>query len=499
MSDRPNIIFVLTDQQRADTMGAWGNEHMITPHMDALVARGVSFRNAFCPGATCMASRAAIFTGMYPHNTGIYSFHNWSQHRNWVHDLKDAGYWCTNIGKMHLEGHGVDDGFHERIKVENPTNLQRKNGGADDDWGRFLAHHGIERPNHRNRDDKEWMQKFQGVPWHLEERFHSDVFIGDAAVGWIESWRGDKPLFLEVGFTGPHEPWDPLVRHLEMYEGKDLPEAIWRDDELADKPPQHAAYQRAFIETTNEAQIDLRAATQEQIAEMRRHYYAKITTVDEQLGKVMAALEKRGMLDNSLLVFCSDHGEMLGDHRMPYKWLMYDSVTRVPLVVCDFRKDRGQSVSTVDDLVSLMDIAPTMLEAAGVEVPSYIEGRSLSPYLAGQVVEAREWVFCEDNYEVMMRGRDYKLVYYIGQEQGELYDLQKDPHELYNLWDNAAYRDVKTQMRLQLLEWLAASTYWNAGYRQTRNKRYTMRWPRKEDMGLSGPMLQGGDSERPFF
>ena len=98
-----------------------------------------------------------------------------------------------------------------------------------------------------------------------------------------------------------------------------------------------------------------------------------------------------------------------------------------------------------------------------------------------------------------MRGRDYKLVYYIGQEQGELYDLQKDPHELYNLWDNAAYRDVKTQMRLQLLEWLAASTYWNAGYRQTRNKRYTMRWPRKEDMGLSGPMLQGGDSERPFF
>ena len=112
MSDRPNIIFVLTDQQRADTMGAWGNEHMITPHMDALVARGVSFKNAFCPGATCMASRAAIFTGMYPHNTGIYSFHNWSQHRNWVHDLKDAGYWCTNIGKMHLEGHGVDDGFH---------------------------------------------------------------------------------------------------------------------------------------------------------------------------------------------------------------------------------------------------------------------------------------------------------------------------------------------------------------------------------------------------
>jgi len=487
---RPNVVVFITDQQRADSMGAWGHNHAITPHIDRLVEQGISFTQAYCAGATCMASRAAIFTGMYPHNTGVYSFHDWSQHRNWVHDLNEAGYWCASVGKMHLESRGTDDGFHERIKVENPTNLQRKSGGADDDWGRFLAHHGIERPNHRNQVDPAWMQKYQGVPWHLEERFHSDVFIGDAAVGWIESWRGDRPLFLEVGFTGPHEPWDPLPRHLEMYRDKEMPKAVWREGELADNPPQHAAYQQHFIDNTNEAQIDLRDASDEEIAEMRRHYYAKITTVDEQLGKVLDALERKGLLDNTLLIFTSDHGEMLGDHRMPYKWLMYDAVTNVPLVVCDFRAGSHRRVARTDDLVSLMDLAPTILEAAGIGVPTHIEGQSLAPYLSGEKPAPRQWVYCEDNYEIMMRGKDHKMVYYIGEEMGELYDLKNDPDELYNLWNSEEHQPTKTEMRLRLLEWLAASTYWNGGYRQTRRAHYNMRWPRTDDKGLSGPMVQ---------
>ncbi|NKB71128.1 MAG: sulfatase-like hydrolase/transferase [Candidatus Latescibacteria bacterium] len=490
---RPNIIFIITDQQRADTIGAWGCDYMTTPHMDRLAREGVSFTNAFCPGATCVASRAAIFTGMYPHNTGVYAFQDWSQHRNWVHDLKEAGYWCANIGKMHLEAQGVDDGFHERIKVENPTNKQRENGGGDDDWGRFLAHHGQERPNNRNFTDPQWLQKYQGVPWHLEERFHSDVFIGDAAVGWIDSWQGDKPLFLEVGFTGPHEPWDPLERHLDMYKDRELPPAVQRQGELDNKPPQHRAHQEAFIHTRGEAQIDLTGASAEDIAEMRRHYYAKITTVDEQLGKVLDALERKGLLENSLLVFCSDHGEMLGDHQMAYKWLMYDSITRIPLVVCDFRAESNRPQGTVDELVSLMDIGPTFLEAAGVEAATYLEGNSLAPYLGRDDTgfAPRDWVFCEDNYQIMMRGKTHKLVYYIGQAEGELYDLAQDPHELDNLWDSPDHQELKTQMRLQLLEWLAASTYWNAGYRQTRNQHYKLRWP-GADRALHGPMPEDG-------
>ena len=475
--DKPNIILIITDQQRADTIGAWGNGHMVTPAMDELVDRGYSFRNAFCPGATCMSSRAALFTGMYPHNTGIYSFNDWSAHRTWVHDLKEAGYWCASVGKMHLHSTDVDDGFHERITVENPTNFTREQGGADDDWGRFLALNGHQRPNHRNQTDPDWLSKFQGVAWHLEERFHSDVFIGDSAVAWIDTYNSDRPLFLEVGFTGPHEPWDPLARHLEIYRDAEIPPAVRRDGELEDNPPEHASHKRWCQETPNEAQIDLDRATPDDIAEMRRHYYGKITTVDEKLGQVMAALKRKGLLENSLVIFCSDHGEMLGDHTQAYKWLMYDCIVRVPLIICDHRA--GGRKGSTDDLVSLMDIGPTILEAAGVEISGYLEGRSLSAYFEGREddVRPREFVFCEDNYEVMLRSRDHKIIYYIGQDYGELYDLRRDPDELYNLWDDPGHAQLKIDLQLALLRWLSQSNYWNAGYKQKRLKNYRVSWP----------------------
>jgi arylsulfatase len=495
VSDRPNIILVITDQQRADTIGAWGYDHMVTPAMDELAREGYSFRNAFCPGATCMASRAAIFTGMYPHNTGVYSFNDWSGHRLWTHDLKEAGYWCASVGKMHLNSNDVDDGFHERIITENPTGFGRENGGADDDWGRYLAHHGQVRPNHRNRTDPEWLSKFQGVPWHLEECYHSDVFIGDAAVGWVETYNSDRPLFLEVGFTGPHEPWDPLPRHLEMYQDAEIPPAVFRDGELDDNPPEHTSHRRWFEETSNEAQIRLRDATPDQIAGMRRHYYGNITTVDEKLGQLMAALERKGLLENSIVLFCSDHGEMLGDHGLVYKWLMYDCITRIPLIIRDYREEG--KVGSTDDLVSLMDLGPTILEAAGIETPGYLEGRSLSPYFQGHhdEVRPREFVFCEDNYEVMMRGRDHKIVYYIGQEYGELYDLRQDPHELHNLWSSESHEALRTQLQLLLLQWLAQSNYWTAGYKQKRLRKYGMNWPHDGRAALSHNQLDA--SERP--
>ncbi|MFH1568681.1 MAG: sulfatase-like hydrolase/transferase [Gemmatimonadota bacterium] len=490
-ADRPHILLLMTDQQRVDTIRAWGYDHMVTPALDQLVREGVSFRQAYCPGATCVSSRAALFTGMYPHTTGVYSFDPWAGHRNWVQDLAEAGYWCASIGKMHLTPRDAPGGFHERTIVENPTNKAHARGGADDDWGRFLSHHGLERPNDRNQTDPHWLSRHQGVPWHLEERFHSDVFIGDAAVAWIRAHRGPRPLFLQVGFTGPHEPWDPLPRHLELYRGRPVPPRVWRPGELEGKPPQHAAHRRLHAETAHESVIDLEGATEEQIAAMRRHYYAKVTTVDEQLGRVLVALEERGFLENSLLFFLSDHGELLGDHDMAYKWLMYDPIVHVPMVVRDGRGGRAprRAGAEVTDLVSLVDVAPTVLAAAGVPVPTYMEGRSLLGYLEGAFPAPREFVFSEDNYQVMMRSRTHKLVYYLGQEAGELYDLAADPHELENRWSDPRLAVVKAHLLERLLGWLAASTYYNAGYRRDRSRTYRLRWPTPED-----PYLHGGRS-----
>ncbi len=194
---------------------------------------------------------AIVYTFNLSTQHRCYSFNDCSGHRLWTHDLKEAGYWCASVGKMHLNSNDVDDGFYERIITENPTGFGREKGGADDDWGRYLAHHGQVRPNHRNQTDPQWFSKLQGVPWHLEERFHSDVFIGDAAVGWVETYNSDRPLFLEVGFTGPHELWDPLPRHLQMYRDAEIPPGVFRDGEVDDNPPEHTSHGQWFEETTN--------------------------------------------------------------------------------------------------------------------------------------------------------------------------------------------------------------------------------------------------------
>jgi len=488
----------MTDQQRFDTIRAWGYPHMVTPAQDRLVREGVSFRQAYCPGATCIASRAAIFTGMYPHSTGVYSFNNWNGHRSWVQDLADNGYWCVNMGKMHLNPRDDPGGFHERIVVENPTNMNLANGGADDQWGQYLTFNGIDRPNDRHKTDPEWDRKFQGVAWQHEERFHSDVFIGNSALNWIRNHRGKQPVFLQIGFTGPHEPWDPLNRHLESYRDTEIPKPVSRPNELCDKPPQQEALKRMFAGAGHESRIDMYQADQEGVDRMRRHYYANITTVDEKTDEILDALEEHGYLENSLVIFCSDHGEMLGDHSLAYKWLMYDPITHIPLIIRF--PNMARQGTQVEDLVSLIDLGPTILEAAGLTVPTHLEGRSLLPYsdqAEARLVSPREYVFCEDNYQIMMRSRTHKMVYYIGQEEGELYDLTNDADELWNLWTDPKHEEIKTILLTRLLDWMASSVYWNAGYRRDRSRTYTMRWPSPENQNLQGP--QGPPAKKPKF
>ena len=163
-----------------------------------------------------------------------------------------------------------------------------------------------------------------------------------------------------------------------------MPKPIVRDGELSEKPPQHEIHKRRIADAlaNHESGIDMYSPDVDDIERMRRHYYAKVTTVDEQLGKVMAALEERVYLENSLLVFCSDHGELLGDHTLAYKWLMYDQVTNVPMIICD-RRAGSAAQGESQDLMSLMDVGPTLLEAAGIEIPTRLEGRSLEAYLKG--------------------------------------------------------------------------------------------------------------------
>lgn len=472
MSDKttqPNIVLIMTDQQRFDTIREMGHGHMITPNLDKLVREGRGFTHCFAAGATCVVARAAMFTGMYAHNTGVFGFNKWAHHRSWVSDLQDAGYHTVNIGKMHVMPFFEQQAFDERIVVENPTTNFAASGGPDDAWGDHLTANDAERPFDRHRKDPAWYQKHQGVAWEMEEHLHPDVFVGDKALDFIQGFEGGKPLFLQVGFTGPHEPYDPLPRHLALYDDIPVPQAIFRENELGEKPPQHRVHGEFNAITDHESTIDLSAATGDEISRMRRHYYANVTTIDEKIGEILDALEQQGLLENTVLIFTSDHGDMLGDHRLPYKWLMYEPIVRVPLIVCGVPTEQ---LPETDALISQMDIGPTLLKLAGCEIPRFLEGR---PDLG--LGNAEEAVFAEDNYLTMVRTRTHKYVHYTFDEaEGELYDLRSDPAELVNLFHDPDQAAVVTEMRLTLLNWLSRSTYQTSVYRNDAGPKNPV-WP----------------------
>lgn len=342
--------------------------------------------------------------------------------------------------------------------------------GRDDEWGRYLSYYNEERPLNRHLTDSEWLSKYQGVPWESEEFLHSDVFIGDSALSWLNRYDSSKPVFLQVGFTGPHEVYDPLPRHYEYYKDKTMPSAYTEENELTNKPPQHSAHQEYFRRADGDAQIDMKQASDKDIEHLRRHYYAKVSTIDEKIGEIMHSLDQKGYLDNAIVVFTSDHGDMLGDHKLPYKWLMYDSVVHVPLIFWD---TRYESFEQNNDLVSLIDIGPSILEAAGINVPSYLDGSSFYKKIYENYDQPhRQYVICEDNYLTMIRSQRYKLIMYTDQEDdGEFYDLKNDPHELHNLYSDTTYSEVKNKLQLSLLQCMLKSTYHNAIYKMVTLKR----------------------------
>jgi len=471
---QPNVILIMTDQQRSDTVNALGAHYMITPNIDQLVKKGRAYTHAFSPGATCVTSRAALFTGLYPHNTGVYSFDNWSHQRSWVEDLSENGYHCVNIGKMHIMPIFENIGFHERKIVENKTENFEAQGMHEDDWGWWLRMHGEKRDLLRHETDPLWGEKKNCITWDKDEKLHSDIHTGNLAVEWINSWNPKKPLFMQIGFTGPHEPYDPPERFLNLYRDTQFPERLTREGELDSKPPQHKAHQDFFSSRNNgPSQIDLREASDEEINRIRRHYSAGISLIDEKIGEIIDALGEKGLLENSVVIFTSDHGDNLGDHGMPYKWLMYDSITNVPLVITDFRNPSDDN-NLKEDLVSLIDLGPTILDYCNVRIPERLEGINLN----GD--EKNQHVYCEDNYLIMIRDDDFKMVYYIGQDYGELYDLQKDPHEFTNLWDSSDYLQTRNRLSMNLLAWISRSSYFNKNYKSEASDSRPIRWPEDE-------------------
>ena len=469
MSDtRPDIVFIITDQQRYDTIGALGFAHVDTPHLDRLVREGMHFSRCYVTGASCVPARASLFTGVYPHTNGI--LNNASSWRHtWVEQLNEAGYRCVNVGKMHTQPMDAPAGFHARTVVENKDRSMAKRGrDFIDAWDAALAAaHEIKPglPTYRLLHD--YAQRMGAYDWPLAEPLHADAFVGTAAVDAIRANAGiPGPLFLQVGFPGPHPPYDPPAAWSQPYLARTLPLPRIAATDLAAQPPPFQALRQKHVDGHHDATPHIvdapPAARHRQLA----HYLGNVTLIDREVGRLLAALESRGRLDRTIVVFTSDHGDCLGAHGHSQKWTMYEEVVRVPMLVWAPQLLRGRG--EIAALVQSIDVAPALLELAGCPVPDWWETRSVLPALRGEAFDGRAAVYCEQGRDVvfqfsdfvsMLRTRRWKFVHFLNESYGQLFDLQEDPLEEHDRWNDPALESTRAALCDEWTQWRLASAY----------------------------------------
>lgn len=458
--ERPNIIFIITDQQRFDTIKALGFDYMDTPNLDRLVNEGTTFTNCHISAPSCAPSRASLFTGYYPHTTGILrNADTWK--RSWIESLSDSGYRTINIGKMHTYPYHTPLGFDERYVVENKDRYMEERYYFDE-WDKALKARGLvkqQRELYRQRDD--YKDSLGAFDWELDEDMQSDNFVGDTATWWIDQKpRDERPLFLEIGFPGPHPPYDPTREEAEKYLAKDLPLLEVTQEELDNQPPVMKELRQHNVEIDHDSVVHKLNPTQEERHRQRAYYLANVTMIDKKIGEILDSLEKKGYLENAVVVFTSDHGDCLTDHGHSQKWTMYDTIMKMPLIVWrPGQKDGGRKV---DGLCQQMDIGPAILQMAGLEVPEMMEAKSLLPAIEGEDWEPRDYVYAEHgrdkiltetDFVSMVRSKDWKLVHFVDEPHGQLFNLNDDPDEVKNLWDDPASADKKQELLTELLNW----------------------------------------------
>ncbi len=311
------------------------------------------------------------------------------------------------------------------------------------------------------------------------EHLHSDIFVGNMAKWWVETYPQTEPLFLQIGFPGPHPPYDPTPRYAERYMDKNLPLPDVSQEELDGLPPAYKIMRQHNTEVDHDSvHWDLNPS-REQLHRLWAYYLANVTMINEKIGEILQSLDKQGYLDNAVVIFVSDHGDNLGDHGQIQKWTFHEEVVKTPCIFWSKNPDLIKGAGRREEgMCQLFDLGPTILEMAGASIPGDFEAKSLVPALKGETWTPRDYVFCEQvgdtnltgtQMETMVRSKEWKLVHFMGETNGQLFDLEYDPKERKNLWDDPAYSEAKQQMHQVLYDWHFESRFntrnWCAEYR----------------------------------
>jgi len=499
MTARPNFLLIITDQQRADHLSCNGNPIVRTPNIDSLAARGWSADRFYVASPICMPNRATLMTGRMPSLHGVR--HNGIplslSATTFTDLLRAAGYRTAMAGKSHLQNMtgnaAVAGAYGEAAPGEAPPPaLAEARKGVFDD-GRYdqeLAPKWVEDARHdlslpfygfdkvalaidhsdyveghytrwlaeRHPDPRSLRGKANAIPapdyvldqaWRtrVPEELYPTSYVAESTIGFLEDFAGtpDRPFFLKCSFPDPHHPWTPPGHYWGMFKPEDMPlPPSWRSPD--NTWPPHIAWLHAQRDAgrANKKTPALFACTEREAREAQALNYGMITMIDDAVGRILKRLETLGLADNTVVVFTSDHGDYMGDHQLLLKGPIHlQSLIRVAAIWADPTERRARRSSA---LAGTVDLAPTILDRAGLKPFNGMQGRSLLPLMRGDESRARDAILVEEEGQRVYMGfpgrarvrtlvtQRHRLSVYDGVEWGELYDLRDDPHELANLW-----------------------------------------------------------------
>jgi len=462
MSPARNILFLMTDQHRVDTLGAYGNEHVITPALDELAATGTRFDRWYTPTAICTPARASLLTGQAPFRHKVLANHE--RNVGYIEDLEDgtftfsetlkeAGYNCGLVGKWHAGTNRVaaDFGF------DGPELPGWHNPVDNEDYLAFLAENDL--PPYEISDRIRGTLPNGGPGNLLAARLHQPVeatfeyYLATRTIELLERYAADRqendtPFFLELNFFGPHLPYVIPDEYFDLIDPAlvVLPKSI--SETFEGKPPVQKNYSAHWTFDTMPIEV-----TRKLIAV----YWGYVSLIDAQIGRVMDAMTRLGLVDDTAVFFSCDHGEFTGAHRLHDKGpAMYEDIYRTPGII---RIPGGPAGQVRTEFVSLLDCTATILDIAGLDPSSAVDSRSLLPLVEGADVPWQEDILCEFHGhhfpypQRMLRNDRYKLIV-NPDSTNELYDLLIDPDELQNVYEHPEMRDIRSTMMRRLYELL---------------------------------------------
>jgi arylsulfatase len=456
---KPHVVIMLAEQHRGDALSCAGHSIVKTPSLDRLAAGGARFSNAYTTSPVCMPARSSLQSGLYPHNLGQWANHDRLEPRfdNMANVLSGLGYHTAYLGKSHLYvqrvgGHMREHepfmhelGWKDVRETTGPGGTVETESIVTDRWKELGVLETHREDYHKRKEGGTYRSTW---PSPLPEGEHLDDFIGRMAVEYIEKYDRDEPLLAVVGFGAVHEPWDPPEKWAAMYDPADMDEPAPRTNPGEWVPEKAAEHHR----TLQAGRDDIGP---EQVANLRAAYYAKVSHMDHWVGRITDALEARGMLEDTLVVYLADHGEMLGDKGRVSKSVYYEPAVRVPLIV---RYPRAGGAGQVCDRpTSIVDVFPTLVDAAGGDAEHAGFGRFLLPLLEDPAADHHDAVFGEYRTRTMIRDRRYKMVVDDTGTVLKLYDLREDPGEELNLVGKLGAETEIRRLRDRLLTWFLAT------------------------------------------